>query len=205
MFPAIAYLAYTLSLATSPEVSAPAPDLSIEPVLLTTLAEQGGVPNSAFHYTYGEVGLSLGDLDGIRVAGSYHLQDQWLIVASLGILEASRVDFTFFSAGAGYVHNIQEDLDIVATAELEFGRAEVDFLGSSASDSEVGLRLRGGARYMLDERFEFYGGGNLRTTFDTDFFVDGGALYRINDRLQAYASLEVGDDTQFGIGVRYGF
>lgn len=205
MLPAFACLAYALSVSAAQVAPAPAVDLSIEPMVLATRAQGVEVTNSPFHYTYAEAGLSFGDLDGIRVAGSYHLQDEWILLGNFGLLEEGRVDFTFFSAGAGYVYNLREDLDIIGSAELEYGRAEVDFFGSSASDSEVGLRFRGGARYLLDERFEFFGGGNLRTTFETDFFLDGGALYRINDQFQAFASLEIGDETQVGIGVRYGF
>lgn len=45
----------------------------------------------------------------------------------------------------------------------------------------------------------------MRTIFDNNFAVDGGVRYQFSETVAFQARLEVGEDTYFGIGVRYTF
>lgn len=162
-----------------------------------------------FDYDYADLGLSLGDLTGLDVQGSYAINDNWLAVGRFSYLCDEQgvfdLDQTTLSVGGGYRYPLLEDLDLLGTAELEFGSIKLSAGGASASDNEAGIRLRGGARYGINDRLEVFGGLGLRTIFDGEFVLDAGALYAFDETFSAFGKLELGDDTLFTLGVRFGF
>ncbi len=196
----------------SPGGSAPRPVSSQEALALES-AETGFAPHDAvFSYDYAQARYSIGDLDGLRLEGSYQLDAPWILVGHADLVgdEAGGVDldYTSFSVGGGYVFPIETQgppLDIVATAELEYGRVKASLGGFSVSDSEIGIRLRGGARYAPLPEVELFGGASIRTIFDSNFSLDGVLLYHFDNGLSVVGSLELGEDSAISVGVRYSF
>jgi hypothetical protein len=183
------------SLATSP----------IEP--LTLPVQSLALDDRNFSYNYVEGGLSFGDATGFELGGSTELEGPWIGVGRLLYLNDDDsgvdVDFIGLSAGAGYVHPLQERVDLVATAELEYGKVDVDNQGD---DSDLGIRLVGGGRFAATEVVEIFGGISYRSIFDGEVGFLVGGRYQVNERWSALARLDVEDDyTQFLIGARYGF
>ncbi|MGB5577851.1 MAG: hypothetical protein WBM88_10640, partial [Woeseiaceae bacterium] len=57
--------------------------------------------------------------DGFRLAGSYELDGQWILVGALTALDFNNnVDSTLLEIGGGYVWNYSEDFDLVSTLRL---------------------------------------------------------------------------------------
>ena len=198
-------IAPLLLLAAAPPTPAPpAPSAPLQEVALTD-----GPPGSSFHYDYVDGALVLGDLDGLRVGASVHVEGPWIAVGRLDWLGddggATDVDLQLLSLGGGYVHAVDERLDVLGTAELEIGRTDVDGPGQSADDDDVGVRLRAGARYQATDRLEVDGGISLSTIFDEDLGADARALYAFDERFSGFAGLDARDDTLVLLGVRYRF
>jgi len=176
----------------------------VEPLALSL--QSSALDDRNFSYNYFEGGLSVGDATGVEAAASVELDGPWIGVARIQYLTDEEsgvdVDFVSLSAGAGYVHPLQERLDLVATAELEYGKVDA----GNFDDSEVGLRLVGGARFAATEQLEVFGGITYQTIFDNDFGFNVGGRYQLNEQWSALARVDVLDDyTQFLLGARYGF
>lgn len=165
--------------------------------------------DSELAYDYVDARIVFGDLTGLAVEGSYRFDENWFGTAHVLYGNDSPTSFTALSAGAGYRLPLQvggRPLDVVFTAELEYARITVEVGPFEASDSEVGLRLRAGGRYRLDEQWELRAGLGLRTVFDSEFFVDLAGQYNLNDRWGLIAQLDLGSEfTLFGIGARLSF
>ncbi len=187
-------------------LSSPAP-LPTEP-LPTAPAQTVEDTSSAvgqFSYDYVEGTIGFGDSSGFTLEGSYQIDGPWLVVASLRFLEADvpggDVDFDVIRVGGGYIHELQDGLDIIGTAEIEFVDADIP-----GADSETGLFLRGGARYQASTEIEAFGGLALRTNddlIDQTLVIDLGGRYPIDEHFSAVAMIEIDDDTMFSLGVRY--
>jgi hypothetical protein len=77
---------------------------------------------------------------------------------------------------------------------------------NGGDDSELGVRLLGGARFAATTELELFGNIGYRTIFDGEFGFQVGGRYQVNERWSALGRLDVEDDyTQFLIGARYGF
>lgn len=165
--------------------------------------------DSDLAYDYVDARIVFGDLTGLAIEGSYRFDENWFGTAHVLYGNDSPTSFTTLSAGAGYRLPLQvggRPLDIVFTAELEYARLTVEVGPFEVSDSEVGLRLRAGGRYRLDEQWELRAGLGLRTVFDTEFVVDLAGQYNLNDRWGLIAQLDLGSEfTLFGIGARLSF
>ncbi|MBL8739092.1 MAG: outer membrane beta-barrel protein [Planctomycetes bacterium] len=165
--------------------------------------------DSDLAYDYVDARIVFGDLTGLAIEGSYRFDENWFGTAHVLYGNDSPTSFTTLSAGAGYRLPLQvggRPLDVVFTAELEYARLTVEVGPFEVSDSEVGLRLRAGGRYRLDEQWELRAGLGLRTVFDTEFIVDLAGQYNLNDRWGLIAQLDLGSEfTLFGIGARLSF
>lgn len=162
-----------------------------------------------FSYDYVEGGISLGEAVGAEVGFSHEVEGPWIAIGRFLYLtdDESGVDVDFFglSGGVGYVHNLQTGLDLVGRAELEWGYVDASGNGVNDSDDEFGVRVRGGARFAAMEDLELFGNAGFRTIFDSDFVADFGAVYRLESNWSALGRVDIDDDTQFLLGVRYGF
>lgn len=162
-----------------------------------------------FSYDYVEGGISLGEAVGTEIGFSHEVEGPWIAIGRFLYLtdDESGVDVDFFglSGGVGYVHNLQTGLDLVGRAELEWGYVDASGNGVNESDDEFGARVRGGARFAAMEDLEVFGNAGFRTIFDSDFVADFGAVYRLESNWSALGRVDIDDDTQFLLGVRYGF
>jgi hypothetical protein len=178
---------------------------TIEPVAMPvqTLA----LDDRNFSYNYIEGGVSVGDATGFELGASFDLEGPWIGVGRFLYLEDDEsgvdVDFIGLSAGVGYVHPLQEGVDLVGTAELEYGDVDA---GSFGDDDDFGVRLLGGARFAATEQLEIFGNIGYRSIFDGEFGFQLGGRYQVNERWSALARLDVEDDyNQVLLGARYGF
>jgi len=189
------------------------PSLPLDPVAGTApriLQAKGEAPAiSSFRYDYGEAGLAIGDLDGLRLGGSMALEGPWIALGRLEYLTDdegnSEVDLLLLSGGVGYVHPVEPNLDFVGSVEVEVGSAEIDTPGGSADDDDVGLNLRGGVRFQATEELELAGGLSVRTIFDEDLGLDLAALYAFNENVSGFLGFDSREDSFVVIGVRYYF
>jgi hypothetical protein len=157
-------------------------------------------------YTYLElrfVDVDTAGGDGLRFAGSFELQNNWLMVGGLTALDFNNnVDATIAELGAGYVWHYSKDFDFVGTAR--FVRAEIDTPGGSIDDN--GFALSAGARGLLAPRFELRGSVNHINLDDSDTYLELAGDYYFTSSVAAGISLEfAGDDDVFTIGARWFF
>lgn len=200
-------LAASLAPAVTGNAGAPTPPI-VSPSIATAQhvdTETGG----NFSYDYVEGGISLGEAVGTEIGFSHEVEGPWIAIGRFLYLtdDESGVDVDFFglSGGVGYVHNLQTGLDLVGRAELEWGYVDASGNGVNDSDDEFGARVRGGARFAVMEDLEVFGNAGFRTIFDSDFVADFGAVYHLESNWSALGRVDIDDDTQFLLGVRYGF
>jgi len=171
--------------------------------------EDDGPPNSSFRYDYVEGALLLGDFDGIRGGGAWHITGPWIGLGRIDYLTEDEgntdVDLILLSGGAGYVHTLENELDFIGSAEIEIGDAEVDGPGGSGDDDDIGLRFRGGARFQANEKIELAGGVSFSTIFDEELGLDFQALYAFDEHVAGFIGIDIRDDSVALIGVRYYF
>ncbi|MGB5469238.1 MAG: outer membrane beta-barrel protein [Woeseiaceae bacterium] len=141
--------------------------------------------------------------DGFRLAGSYELDGQWIIVGALTALDFNNnVDSTLLEIGGGYVWNYSEDFDLVSTLRLV--RAEVDTPGGDADDS--GFAFSAGARGFLAPQFEIRGSVNHINLDNSDTYLTLAGDYYFSDQISAGVSLDFAGDTDtFSLGARWYF
>lgn len=157
-------------------------------------------------YTYVElrfVDVDTNGGDGLRLNGSFELQNNWIMVGGLTALEFNNdVDTTVVELGGGYVYHYSTSFDFVGT--LRFVRAEVDVPGGSFDDN--GFAFSAGARGIIAPRFEVRGSVNHINLDDNDTYLELAGDYYFTDRVSAGLSLEfAGDDDLFTIGARWFF
>ena len=171
--------------------------------------ESDGPPGSSFRYDYVEAALAFGELDGLRLGGSLHIEGSWIALARFEYLTedegSTDVDLLLLGGGVGYVHPVEQNLDVIGSAEVEVGEAEVDGPNRSEDDDDAGLRLRAGARFQATEQLELAGGLSWSTIFDEDLGADAMALYAFGQDLSGLLGIEFRDDTFAVLGVRFGF
>lgn len=146
--------------------------------------------------------------DGIRLNGSFDLENNWLIVGGLTSLDFNNnADETTLELGAGYVWHYSKDFDLVST--LRFVRTDIDTPGGDFDDN--GFAFSAGARGILTPQFEIRGSVN-HTNIDnisidnSDTYLDLAGDYYFTEQFSAGLSLEFAGDTDvFTIGARWFF
>jgi len=161
--------------------------------LNTSLAEPNQSAGSGLSYNYAEVRfvdreLDAGpDGDGFLLGGSYQVAPQFLITASYEDLDYGRNrDASTLSIGGGYVHPLQEKIDVVGYASLI--HVDSDF------DDDTGFGLAGGVRALVAPKFEVRATGNYVDVEDSDTFFDIGGDYWITEQFSAGLTVTVGGD-----------
>ena len=141
--------------------------------------------------------------DGFRLAGSYELDGQWILVGALTALDFNNnVDLTLLEVGGGYVWNYSDDFDLVSTLRLV--RADVDTPGGDADDS--GFAFSAGARGLLAPQFEIRGSVNHINLDNSDTYLQLAGDYHFTDQISAGVSLDfAGDADSLSLGVRWFF
>ena len=155
-----------------------------------------------FQYRYVEAQLMFGDLDlNLAVEASMDLMegsqptDGVFGIAHLYYATdeegAADIDWLALSVGGGYHYRVHDQVDLLASAELEYGSYEVSVSGAgSADDSEVGIRLHGGARFALNEQIELRAGLTHHTVIDAWTQVEIAGQYNFTPQLAQLPQLE---------------
>ena len=143
------------------------------------------------------------DGDGIRFAGSYQIDDEWILVGGLTSVDFDfDVDSTALEIGGGYVWNYSEDFDLVST--VRYVRVDVDTPIGDFDDS--GFALSSGIRGFLAPQFEIRGSANYIDVDDSDTYIELAGDYYFSDQVSAGITLELaGDADVFTIGARWYF
>lgn len=157
------------------------------------LAQPNQSTGSGLSYNYAEVRfvdreLDAGpDGDGFLVGVSYEVAPQILVTASYDDLDYGRHgDASTLSIGGGYVHPLQDKIDVVAYASLL--HVDGDF------DDDTGIGLAGGVRALVAPQFEVRATGNYVDVDDSDTFFDIGADYWISEQFSAGLTATIGGD-----------
>ena len=109
------------------------------------------------------------DGDGIRFAGSYQIDDEWILVGGLTSVDFDfDVESTTLEIGGGYVWNYSEDFDLVST--VRYVRVDVDTPIGDFDDS--GFALSSGIRGFIAPQFEIRGSANYIDVADSDTFIE---------------------------------
>jgi hypothetical protein len=170
-------------------------------------------PQSAqFNYSYVELGydetdFDLGpvdvDGDGLTLAGSYEINDDWHVYASYGSADLDfGIDVDTWILGAGYVFPLKEDIDIYGRVlyidtSRDVGPVQVD-------DDGLGLQAR--IRARVTDEFEVEGGLLYTDVSDTDTSLQASARYHFSESFSAALGITFAGDTDgIGISARYSF
>lgn len=183
--------------------------------LLPSAAAQD--PAKRFQYRYVEAQLLFGDLDlNLAVEASMDLvegsrpTDGVFGIAHLYYATeeegAADLDWLGLAVGGGYHYRVHDQVDLLASAELEYLSFENTVSGvGSYDDSEVGIRLHGGARFALNEEIELRAGVTHHTAVDAWTQVELAGQYSFTPQFAVVGQIEFGENTLFGIGGRFTF
>ena len=172
----------------------------------TAFAQTGRAPAPDLSYTYGElrfVDYDQNGGDGLRIGGSYDLNNNWIIVGSYTTADFNNnVDTDVFEIGGGYVWSYTPDWDLVTTAR--FVNADFNVPGGSGSDN--GIAISAGTRGLLAPQFEIRGSVNYINLDESDTYLELAGDYYFTRQFSAGLSIEfAGDSDLFSIGARYYF
>ena len=136
--------------------------------------------------------------DGLKLGGSYRLQNNWLIVGSLASVSFNGdVDATTLELGGGYVWPYRDDWDLVAS---------VRYVNISGDIDDSGVIFEGGVRGLLTPQFEIRGSANHVTAGGSDTFLELGGDYYFTEQFAAGLTFEfAGDADVWTIGARWFF
>lgn len=181
--------------------------LALLSVQATALA-QTGQPNQSSDLNYSFAELRFVDVDesggdGFRLAGSYEVDGDWLLVGALTALDFNGdVDSTLLEIGGGYVWKYSEDFDLVSTLRLV--RAEVDTPFGDADDS--GIAFSAGIRGLIAPQFEVRGSVNHINLDNSDTYLQIAGDYYLGREVSIGVSLDfAGDTDSFSFGARWYF
>ena len=170
-------------------------------------------PQSAqFNYSYVELGYDETDFDvgpfdidgdGLTLAGSFEINDDWHVYASYN---TSDLDFGFdadtWTLGAGYVFPLKEDIDVYG--RVLYIDTSVDGPVNTRDDDGLGLQAR--IRARVTDELELEGGLLYRDVSDTDTSLQASARYHFSEALSAAIGITFAGDTDgIGVSARYSF
>lgn len=171
------------------------------------LAQTGPNTTQPLELSYSHAELRYVDLDegdgGLRVGGSYRLNDDWYLFGELNDLDLNRnFDQTTYEIGGGYIHELNQNLHLTATASIVM--AEID--GPSFNDDDTGIALSGGVRAFVAPNFEVRGTVKHINLDNQDTFLELAGDYFFNEQFSAGVSVEfAGDRDLLTIGARIHF
>lgn len=179
--------------------------------VLAALIAVPGIGQAQFNYNFVDldyvfdVELESLDGDGFAIDGQFEIAESFFLGASyedysLDLNNNFDVDAEILEVFGGYFHNLNEELDFVATfgwVDLEVGNGDDD-----------GLALSGGVRYAINqdievdamlEHVDYDEGGS-----DTGVALRG--RYYFNEDFAVSTQLDLGKDIEtFRVGIRYQF
>ncbi len=173
----------------------------------TAVAQTNQQPSQPdLSYSYAElrfVDVDTSGGDGFRLAGSYELDQNWLIVGAFTALDYNfNVDTSLLEIGGGYVWQYTPEFDLLGSVRLV--RAEVDTPGGDADDT--GFAVSAGTRGLLTPQFEVRGFVNHINLDNSDTYLELAGDYYFTEQFSAGLSLDFAGDTDtFSIGARWYF
>jgi hypothetical protein len=168
-----------------------------------------------FKYTFAELDFcgrydndSNAEAAGLHIRGSYAFENvqsgflrKTFVLASLSRLD-DEVEFDEWEVGGGYVHPVNDKLDLVGTFSLL--HQEID--AGAADDDETGFEIAGGGRMWVAAQIEVDGRLIYRDVFDDDLGLGIGGRYHANPQLSLGADVElIGDIEEYRVGIRWSF
>jgi len=168
------------------------------------LAEQG-----KFSYLEGryiadvDAGRDLGDGDGLRLAGSYQLNEQIFAFGRWETVEFDKygAESDLLEAGAGYIYSLNKNWDAHASISLVRWDFEAD---GGIEDDDTGYSFQAGARGMVTPEIEARAQLVYVNLDESDTYLTLGADYFIQPNLSAGLELDLGGEAdEFSLGVRY--
>jgi len=171
-------------------------------------------PSSAqFNYSYVELSYDETDFDvgpfdvdgdGLTLAGSFELNDDWHVYASYGSLDLDGgADVDTWMLGAGYVFPLKDGIDIYGRV-LYIDSSFDGGLGQGSDDD--GLGLQGRIRARVTDELEVEGGIQYVDVSDTDTSLHASARYHFTETFSAAIGITFAGDTDgIGISARYSF
>ena len=165
-----------------------------------------------FNYSYVELSYDETDLDvgpfdadgdGLTIAGSFEINDDWHVYASYGTLDFDGgADADTWTLGAGYVFPLKEDMDIYGRVLYIDTSLDTNF--GDADDDGLGLQAR--IRARVTDEFELEGGIQYVDVRDTDTSLQALARYNFTEEFSAAIGITFAGDTDgIGISARYSF
>ena len=102
------------------------------------------------------------------------------------------------SGGLGFHTPLQTGLDLVVTGDI----VHIDY----DYGDDPGFAIAGGVRHATTDKLELTGGLFIEDVVDSEFGIQGGALFHASAKVDIGADLKLGDDiTTFGVFGRYNF
>jgi hypothetical protein len=191
--------------------------LLFAPFLLPASAQAqeaaGTRPSSPqFSYSYVELGYDESDFDlgpvdvdgdGLTLAGSFEINEDWHVYASYGAADLDfGIDVDTWTLGAGYVFPLREDIDI-------YGRVlyvDVNVDAGVAEADDDGLGVQGRIRARVTDELELEGGLQYIDLSDSDTSLQASARYYFTEDFSAALGITFAGDTDgIGISARYSF
>lgn len=187
--------------------------------LIANAADDNPPADTDFNYNYIEGGFinidsgsgnpspGIGNLSGLGADGSYEIAPRFRLVAGFDTTSCCDYRLTNFNLGVGYHQMLLQKLGLFVNAELVNSNGKYTPNGFSASNSDSGLELVGGVRFIPVDKVEV--DGFVSVTGGNDF-VDSSpspgvfGMYNFAPQWNVFASYTANADL-FYTGVRYDF
>jgi opacity protein-like surface antigen len=168
--------------------------------------------SSQFNYSYVEISYDETDFDfgpfnidgdGLTLAGSFEINDEWHAYASYGNADLDfGIDLDTWTLGAGYAFPLNQDTDL-------YGRVlyiDINADAGPAAADEDGLGFQFRIRSRITEEFEAEGGIQYTDVVDGDTSLQAFARYYFTETFSAALGLTfAGDTDSIGVSARYSF
>ncbi|OED39079.1 hypothetical protein AB833_16170 [Chromatiales bacterium (ex Bugula neritina AB1)] len=154
---------------------------------------------SVFNYNYAELKfLDLDSADGLSFSGSADIKKNIAINVEYANLSDGPADLDLLTFGSAFYRQSAryKKADYILAAGLQY-------LSGNGSDSDTGIFISAGTRYAVNNSMEANAAMKLNTTGDTDLSLHLAGLYEFTPGFSGLIETDIGDDTSFGLGVRF--
>lgn len=179
-------------------------------------AQTSSVRDNGMSYTYVQAGYENRDYDGvfetdgIDAKVSFAIDEHLFARGGLQLFQGDAEYRCYFgcrdddadgfqlSGGIGFHTPLATGLDLVVTGDI----VHIDY----DYGDDTGFALAGGVRHATTEKLELSGGLFLEDVVDSEFGIQGSALFHAAEKIDVGAELKLGDDiTTFGLFGRFNF
>lgn len=158
-----------------------------------------GFYRSQMNYAYVDAAPAAYDFGGtgVNFEASAPVRDRFSWIGRIGATQ----EYTEALVGMGMYFSPFESRknDIVVNVGVEHGRFDLGVADLESTGGYVSSYIRS----QPAARIELQGGVSYSTFFEGDAAAFASGLYRFNQQLNAVTKVEVGDNDQFSLGIRY--